>query len=142
RRDRVQARRRFRSGEARRVCLRKGRTMVTVLPLLLSIALQGAPRCPLPEMKEGDFVLKDFSFNSGEKLPELRMHYRTYGTLKKDARGVVTNAVLVMHGTGGTGGQFTACGFAGELFNPGQPLDAATHFIVMPDDIGHGKSSK
>jgi len=116
--------------------------MVTVLPLLLSLAVQGAPRCSLPPMNEGDFVSKDFTFNSGEKLPELRLHYRTFGTPKKDARGVVTNAVLIMHGTGGTGGQFTGCGFAGELFNPGQPLDAATHFIVLPDDIGHGKSCK
>jgi homoserine O-acetyltransferase len=116
--------------------------MVTVLPLLLSLALQGAPRCSLPPMNEGDFVAKDFAFDSGEKLPELRLHYRTFGTPKKDARGVVTNAVLIMHGTGGTGGQFTGCGFGGELFNPGQPLDAATHFIVLPDDIGHGKSSK
>ena len=116
--------------------------MVTILPLLLSLAVQAAPGCSLPPMNEGDFVAKDFTFNSGETLPELRLHYRTFGTPKKDARGVVTNAVLIMHGTGGTGGQFTGCGFAGELFNSGQPLDAATHFIVLPDDIGHGKSSK
>ena len=116
--------------------------MVTVLPLLLSLALQGAQRCSLPPMSEADYVIKSFSFNSGETLPELRIHYRTFGTPKKDARGIVSNAVLIMHGTGGTGGQFTGCGFAGELFNPGQPLDAATHFIVLPDDIGHGKSSK
>src|SRR5215831_10237879 len=116
--------------------------MVTAIALVLSLAFQGAPRCPLPPMSEGDYVIKNFSFNSGETLPELRIHYRTFGAPTKDASGVVTNAVLIMHGTGGTGGQFTGCGFAGELFNPGQPLDAATHFIVLPDDIGHGKSSK
>jgi homoserine O-acetyltransferase len=95
-----------------------------------------------PPVTEADHVIKDFKFNSGETLPELRIHYRTLGTPKKNAQGVVTNAVLIMHGTGGTGGQFTGRGFAGELFMPGQPLDAARYYIVLPDDIGHGKSSK
>src|SRR5713226_7454757 len=99
--------------------------MVTALPLLLLLAAQAAPRCPLPPMREADYVIRDFTFNSGEKLSELRMHYRTFGTPKKDARGVVTNAILIMHGTGGSGSQFTGCGFAGELFTPGEPLDAA-----------------
>lgn len=95
-----------------------------------------------PTVVEADFVMKDFTFTSGEKLPELRIHYRTLGTPRKDAQGVVRNAVLIMHGTGGTGGQFTGRNFAGELFGPGQPLDAATYFIILPDDIGHGGSSK
>ncbi|HWK09709.1 MAG TPA: alpha/beta fold hydrolase, partial [Vicinamibacterales bacterium] len=99
-------------------------------------------RALAPAPAEHDFVVRDFHFTSGETLPELRLHYRTYGTPRKDASGVVRNAVLVMHGTGGTGGQFTGRNFAGELFGPGQLLDAAKYFIVLPDDIGHGKSSK
>jgi homoserine O-acetyltransferase len=96
----------------------------------------------LPQATEGDYVIPNFKFHSGETLSELRIHYRTLGTARKNAQGVVTNAVLVMHGTGGTGGQFTGRGFAGELFLPGQPLDITKYYIVMPDDIGHGKSSK
>jgi homoserine O-acetyltransferase/O-succinyltransferase len=114
-----------------------------IAPLLLSIVLQvQPPQAALPPVTEGDFVIKDFKFNSGETLPELKIHYRTVGTARKNAQGQTTNAVLIMHGTGGTGGQFTGRGFAGELFQPGQPLDATKYFIVMPDDIGHGKSSK
>lgn len=108
------------------------------LGLLLLQPAQPAPGRPT----EGDFVLKNFRFTSGETLPELRMHYRTYGTPQKDAQGIVRNAVLIMHGTGGTGGQFTGRNFAGELFGPGQPLDASKYFIILPDDIGHGGSSK
>ena len=106
--------------------------------LFLFSPSQAAP----PQPAEGDFVLRNFRFTSGETLPELRIHYRTYGTPRKDAGGVVGNAVLIMHGTGGTGAQFTGRGFAGELFNPGQPLDATKYFLILPDDIGHGRSSK
>ena len=95
--------------------------MVLLLALLLQAPAPQGP--PLPQATEGDFVIKDFRFASGETLPELRMHYRTLGTPRKDAQGIVRNAVLIMHGTGGTGGQFTGRGFAGELFLPGQPLD-------------------
>jgi homoserine O-acetyltransferase/O-succinyltransferase len=90
---------------------------------------------------EGDFVIGDFRFASGETLPELRLHYRTYGTPARDAQGVVRNAVLVMHGTGGSGASLTGRTFAGELFGPGQPLDAAKYYIILPDAIGHGGSS-
>jgi homoserine O-acetyltransferase len=85
---------------------------------------------------EGDYVIRDFKFASGETLPELRIHYRTTGKLEKN------NAVLITHGTTGSGGQFIRPEFAGELFGAGQPLDASKFFIVMPDGIGHGKSSK
>ena len=111
--------------------------------LLLGLALLQAPAQPtLPQASEGDFVIRNFRFTSGETLPELKIHYRTLGTPRKDGQGVVRNAVLIMHGTGGTGGQFGGRGFAVELFLPGQPLDITKYFIVMPDDIGHGKSSK
>ncbi len=93
-----------------------------------------------PVPVEGDYVIKGFRFSSGETLPELRIHYRTLGKLVQGPRG--TNAVLVLHGTTGNGGNFIRPEFAGELFGPGQPLDASRFFIVLPDGIGHGKSSK
>src|ERR671931_308607 len=75
-------------------------------------------------------------------LPVLHIHYRTLGQPERDAAGVVRNAVLIMHGTGGSGAQFTRSEFAGALFGPGALLDAAHYFIILPDDIGHGQSSK
>lgn len=91
---------------------------------------------------EGDFVIRDFKFESGETLPELKLHYRTLGKPERDASGKVTNAVWIGHGTGGTGRQFLSQQFAGQLFGDGQLLDAAKYFIILPDGIGHGQSSK
>lgn len=91
---------------------------------------------------EGDYVAHNFKFKSGEQLAELRLHYRTLGKLTRDARGQATNAVLILHGTGGSGGSFLRPEFAGELFGPGQLLDSNRYFIILPDGIGHGKSSK
>jgi len=91
---------------------------------------------------EGDFAVHDFRFRTGESLPELKLHYTTLGKPARDAKGRVTNAVLILHGTGGTGQQFFRPQFAGVLFGPGQLLDTARYFIILPDDIGHGKSSK
>jgi homoserine O-acetyltransferase/O-succinyltransferase len=105
-------------------------------------ALAPAGNPPAIEVHEGDAVLRDFVFESGERLPELRVHYRTLGTPRRDAQGRTINAVLIMHGTTGDGTQFLQPQFAGELFAPGQPLDAATHFIVLRDSIGHGGSAK
>jgi homoserine O-acetyltransferase len=110
--------------------------------LLLTITLLQPAQPAATRAVEGDFVIKNFRFTSGETLPELRLHYRTFGTPQKDAHGVVRNAVLIMHGTGGTGAQFVGRNFAGQLFGPGQPLDATKYFIILPDDIGHGGSSK
>jgi homoserine O-acetyltransferase len=110
--------------------------------LLLVLAMAGVAVAQTPTVTEADFVIRDFRFNSGETLPELRMHYRTLGTPQRDASGRVRNAVIVLHGTSGTGAQFLSPLFAGELFGPGQPLDTAKFFIVLPDNIGHGKSSK
>lgn len=95
-----------------------------------------------PAATEGDFVLHNFQFRSGESLPELRLHYATLGKPVRDAQGHTSNAVLILHGTGGTGHQFLAAQFAGVLFGPGQLLDVTRYFIVLPDGIGHGKSSK
>jgi homoserine O-acetyltransferase/O-succinyltransferase len=95
-----------------------------------------------PTPTEGDYLIRDFRFTSGETLPQLRIHYYALGAPRRDAHGVVRNAVLILHGTTGSGAQFLRPIFAGELFGPGEPLDAAHYFIVMPDGIGHGKSSK
>src|SRR5712692_4689271 len=95
-----------------------------------------------PAPSEGDYVIRDFKLTSGETFPELRMHYRTLGKRETNAQGKTTNAVLIMHGTTGSGAQFIRPEFAGELFGKDQPLDATKFFIVLPDGIGHGKSSK
>src|SRR5258707_12723089 len=91
---------------------------------------------------EGEFVVKDFKFHDGETLAELRLHYATLGSPRRDSAGHVSNAVMLLHGTGGSGTQFLAPQFAGELFGPGQLLDTAKYYIILPDGIGHGKSSK
>jgi homoserine O-acetyltransferase/O-succinyltransferase len=91
---------------------------------------------------EGDYVAHDFHFKSGETMAELRLHYTTLGKPARDANGRTTNAVLIMHGTGGSGHSLLYDVFAGVLFGPGELLDANRYFIVLPDDIGHGKSSK
>lgn len=95
-----------------------------------------------PAPVQGDFIVKDFHFKSGEVLLELKLHYRTLGMPRRDVRGTVTNAVLILHGTGGAGTQFLSNTFAGVLFGPGQLLDATRYFIILPDGIGHGQSSK
>jgi homoserine O-acetyltransferase len=114
-----------------------------VFALLLSLlAASFAIAADYPAPTESDFTIRDFKFASGETLPELRLHYRTLGTPQKDAEGKTTNAVLIMHGTTGSGAQFIRPEFAGELFGKDQPLDATKYFVVLPDGIGHGKSSK
>ncbi len=120
---------------------------VTSIALLVSVAAMcNAQSVAQPAGKvtptDGDYVLRDFHFKSGETLPELRMHYMTLGKPVHDAKGRVTNAVLILHGTGGSGRQFLAPQFADVLFGPGQLLDANRYFIILPDNIGHGKSSK
>lgn len=95
-----------------------------------------------PAATEGDFTLSDFQFRSGEQLPELKLHYLTMGEPRTNEEGVVTNAVLIMHGTGGSGAQFVRDEFAGVLFCRGGLLDADKYFLVMPDGIGHGQSGK
>jgi len=95
-----------------------------------------------PPVQSADFVLHDFHFRSGEVLPELRMHYRTLGAPQFGKSGLVENAVLILHGTTGNGSNFLRPEFAGELFGQGQPLDASRYFLILPDNLGHGQSSK
>ena len=92
--------------------------------------------------RESDFSLRDFRFQNGVILKNLQMHYTTLGEPTRDAAGTVRNAVLILHGTGGAGSAFLSRNFAGQLFGPGQLLDARSHFIILPDNLGHGKSSK
>jgi len=93
-------------------------------------------------LREGDAVLRDFVFESGETLPELRIHYLTLGLPHRGSDGRIDNAVLILHGTGGTGRQFLAPQFAGTLYGPGAPLDTTRYYLILPDGIGHGRSSK
>jgi homoserine O-acetyltransferase len=114
--------------------------------LKLALALGAATllSAPAPVLAQGDtgtYVVRDFRFRSGESLPELKLHYMTMGRPRRDARGVVTNAVLILHGTGGSGRQFLNPLFT-ELYGAGQPLDTARHYLILPDGIGHGRSSK
>ena len=108
------------------------RRLLAVLAILLSAPAVAAD---YPKPQEGDWIARDFKFHTGEVMPELKLHYRTIGDPKNPA-------VLMLHGTTGSGASQLTPGFAGELFGVGQPLDATRYFIVLPDAIGHGKSSK
>jgi homoserine O-acetyltransferase/O-succinyltransferase len=109
------------------------------LVLLFVVTVQAAP---YPEPAHGEIVVRNFRFSSGEALPDLKLHYFTLGTPARSADGHITNAVLLLHGTNGRGMGFLTDSYAGELFGSGQPLDAGRWFIIVPDSIGHGKSSK
>ena len=113
---------------------------------LAALALAGSVAAqtvnPAWHAREGDYVAKAYRFKDGEALPEVRIHYMTLGEPRRDAKGHVTNAILILHGTGGTGQQFLRPQFADVLYKPGGLLDPAKYFIVLPDNVGHGKSSK
>jgi homoserine O-acetyltransferase len=108
---------------------------------LFACGWAAAATTPAPP-REGDFVVRDFRFRSGETLPELKLHVLTLGRPARDAGGAITNAVLILHGTGGTGRQFLAHQFADVLYGAGAPLDTARFYVILPDGIGHGQSSK
>jgi homoserine O-acetyltransferase len=127
--------------------------MLSLLPLLLlqAAATQTPPLTPATKpapavskwpARDVQFTVQDFRFRSGETLPELRINYTTLGSPHRNAKGEIDNAVMVLHGTGGTGRQFLAPQFADELYGPGQPLDIRRYWIILPDGIGHGKSTK
>jgi homoserine O-acetyltransferase len=102
---------------------------------VLAIVTTTASAADYPPPKQGDWIARDFKFHSGEVMPELRLHYTTIG----EPSG---QPVLVLHGTTGSAASMLTPSFAGELFGAGQPLDAAKYYIIIPDGIGHGKSSK
>src|SRR6204780_215839 len=106
--------------------------LVSAIFALMSCAAVAAD---YPSPKQGDFIALDFKFHSGELMKELKLHYTTVG----EPTG---QPVLVLHGSGGSAASMLTAGFAGELFGPGQPLDASKYYIIIPDSIGHGKSSK
>jgi len=123
-----------------RILWRSAFFLLVIAQLAAPAPAQQPSSYPPPEVH--DYIARDFHFRSGESLPELRLHYLTLGKPAKDTTGRVTNAVLILHGTGGTGRQFLQPQFADVLFGPGQLLDATRYYIILPDNIGHGKSSK
>src|SRR5262249_3700273 len=117
-----------------------------ILPYIFLLLMPACAAADGPAVTASDAVLADFRFSSGDSLKEVKVHYRTLGKPSVGREGRVANAVLILHGTGGSGANFMEGRggelFAHELFGPGQPLDATRYFIIIPDNIGHGKSSK
>src|ERR1700744_4533775 len=114
-----------------------------LLIALLSITVISKAQTTYPTPVESDYIAKDFTFKSGEKLPELKMHCYTIGKQHKNASGQTHKAVLIMHGTTGSSLKLISiAGFSNTLFSPGGLLDASKYYIVFIDAIGHGKSSK
>src|SRR5436309_3518494 len=122
--------------------MRHALRLLLFVPLAARLAAPALAAAPVPAPQEGSCSFHDFRFDSGETLPELRLHYTTLGAPAKDAAGGVRNAVLILHGTSGDGKGFLREQFAGQLFGPGQLLDASRFYIILPDGIGHGKSSR
>ena len=118
-----------------------GRCIALIALAIAPVVAQSTPPPSWP-VKQDDALLRDFKFASGALFSELKIHYRTLGSPQRDARGRVTNAVMLLHGTSGSGAQFLSPLFSNELFAPGQPLDIAKMYVIMPDGIGHGGSSK
>jgi len=114
----------------------------SLAPLAVALAAACLLHPAAAAQHEGDYTFTNFHFADGESLANLRMHYMTLGAPRRDAHGLVTNAVLILHGTTGSGRQFLSPVFAGVLYGPGQLLDTTRYYIILPDNIGHGKSSK
>jgi homoserine O-acetyltransferase len=117
-------------------------SLICVVAFALGTSGARAADTNFPPPVAGDFVIHDFHFRSGETLPELRIHYLTFGSPQRDASGKVRNAVLILHGTTGSSAQFLRNEFASELYPKGQPLDVSRYYLIIPDNIGHGQSSK
>jgi homoserine O-acetyltransferase len=124
------------------------RISMLLVTLMVLVAAGRVRAADYPESTTGDYVLRDFRFASGETLPEVRIHYRTFGKPRRDEQGVVRNAVLLLHGTGGSGDSLVGKGtpaekmFVDVLFGNGQPLDAGRYYLIVPDNLGHGRSGK
>ena len=116
------------------------RILTVLASMLAAWPALAQPKWPQP--REGDFVIENFTFASGEVLPQLKQHYRTIGTAQRNPAGEIVNAVLLLHGTSGTSANWLQPSLADELFSPGAPLDAGRYFIILPDGIGRGGSSK
>ena len=121
---------------------RMTRTLLALAVATLIGPVAAAAQSTYPAPVDGDFIARDYVFTSGDRIPEIKIHYRTVGTPRKDADGIVRNGVLILHGTGGSGRGFLSDTYGGRLFGKGQPLDAERYFIILPDNIGHGQSSK
>lgn len=117
-------------------------TRTILAAMALALFLPWSARAAEWPTRTGDFIAREVAFKSGETLAEVRMHYTTLGTPRRNANGEIDNAVMVLHGTGGSGRNFLVPMFADELYGPGQPLDLATTYVILPDNIGHGGSSK
>src|ERR1700686_5232357 len=126
-------------GATMRLC-----TFVTaaLLSLTLAASAQATPQATQWPTQYGTYSLHNFHFKDGETIPELRLHYITLGTPHRDAAGHIDNAILLLHGTGGNAHSLAASSFSDPLFGPGQPFDITKFFLILPDDIGHGQSSK
>lgn len=125
-----------------RVCAITLLVALTAWPHSLSAQTGESGPVVWPGQTEGDFLVKDFHFRSGETLPDLRLHYVTLGTPHRNSSREIDNAILLLHVTGGDGSDFLAPSFSSPLFGPGQPLDVTKFYLIIPDSIGHGKSSK
>ena len=127
------------------ICIVRALAILSILGAALGSASAQPPECGATTFlgqTEGDFVIKDFHFNSGEVLPELRLHYMTLGTVHRNASGAIDNAVLMLHSTGGRVAELLCPALTGPLYGPGETLDLNKFYLVIPDSIGHGKSSK
>lgn len=119
------------------------RTLFTGLLVLAFTAGSAiAQETNFPPPKPGDYTIHDFHFENGQSLSEIHMHYLTFGHPRRDQHGVVRNAVMILHGTTGSSAQFLLPEFADELYGPGQPLDVRHYYLIIPDNLGHGQSSK
>jgi homoserine O-acetyltransferase len=127
--------------------LARAARLLRAAPFLLAAAVVGASNSwaladAASSAASKVFDVRGFTFHDGQPMPTVRLHYQTLGAPHRDARGEIDNAVLLLHGTGQDGSEFLAPSFAGPLFGAGEPLDAAKFFLIMPDSLGHGQSSK
>src|SRR5262245_24617079 len=113
-----------------------------VFALTLGAVVDAGQAPAAPERQQRDYIVRNYTFRNGETLPEVKLHYKTIGTPLRDASGKIRNGVLIMHGSSSPASQVLAASFTGPLVGPGLPLDPAKYFLILPDLIGVGGSSK